>query len=201
MTKRIRKYSRVPLCENYDFDKHDPAFEAAANHWGGFYAHDVDPDILKAIGFEESTLGYGDDAIDIMTVGNNDDFIIPQLKGLTSGTKLDHTTATWTRQFEFLADASVRYFDYQDAAEAPAPAAIKWATCWLYHKAQISNLAENNPPTYAEFGGWRTWEKSVENYGPNDAYLGRVEGPWKRGIQASPNLYLWPVLTNQKARK
>jgi hypothetical protein len=41
----------------------------------------------------------------------------------------------------------------------------------------------------------------VSFYGPNTAYLGVVEGPWKRGRKDSTGIFLWPVLTNQKARK
>jgi hypothetical protein len=74
--KRIRKYAQVPENGNVDFNVHDREFELAAESWGAFYQHPVDPDILKAIGFQESTLGYGDDRTDIMTIGNAGDHVL-----------------------------------------------------------------------------------------------------------------------------
>jgi hypothetical protein len=200
VTKRIRKYARVPESGNVDYDKHDKAFEAAAESWGTFYENAVNPDILKAVGFQESQLGYqANEHIDIMTVGNAGDHVLDAF----------HRVAGYNNEKEAIPDASglngfaIRYLHYPDANKNSVREAIHWGTCWLYHKAQKGKFGSSpgNPPFDTKFNGWNSWETAVSFYGPNTAYLGVVEGPWKRGKKESTGIYLWPVLTNQKARK
>lgn len=204
--KRMRKYASLPSSQNHDLNQHDEAFEDAANHWGGVYQHQVDDvERLKAMGMAESELGLTD-ATDILTVGNNDDFVIPRLKGLTSGVRLNGATATWTKEFEFLPNSGgyePSYYDYQDASKATSAIAIKWGVCWFYKKGMISALDSNNPPTYAKFDGWRTWESTTTRYngGGVDNYLERVNRAMKEGRHPSnANLYIWPLKSNKMAR-
>ena len=205
--KRMRKYASLPSSQNHDLNQHDVAFVNAANHWGGVYQHQVDDvERLKAMGMAESDLGITD-AVDILTVGNNDDFVIPRLKGLTSGVRLNGTTETWTKEFEFLPNGAggyaSSYYNYQDASKDSAPIAIKWGTCWFYKKAMISGLDPNSPPTYSKFDGWRTWESATTRYngGGVNNYLERVNRAMKEGKHpTTANLFLWPLKTNKKAR-
>lgn len=209
VTKRIRKYARVPESENVDFDKFDPAFRAAAEFWSVFYDHLVDDDILKAIGFQETTLGYGDDAVDIMTVGNAGDSSLLILRGEPDNVEKEAVP-------DGNGGMTIRILDYDAASKLPALIAIHWGTCWLYHKAQRDRFVSDpgNPPFYVRFSGWNSWETAVSYYGPNLEYLGVIEGPWKRGrrdstttpsgsVQLTPTNYnyLWPILTNRRSRK
>lgn len=213
--KRIRKYARVPEMQDVDFDGLDNAFVAAAEYWGAFYQHPIDPDVLKAVGYQESTLGFGDDPTDIMTVGNPGDNVLNILRkenGRQEVEAIPNGTNGWT----------IRYLDYDDADEGPdAATAIHWGTCWLYHKAQKGQLINDsdNPPHYVTLSGWNTWEDAVGFYGPGTPYRGVIEGPWKRGRKDSTTdrnaanqvyermladedvIYLWPILTNQRTRK
>ena len=202
VTQRIRKYALVPENGNVDYDKHDKAFESAAQSWGLFYGNLVEPEILKAIGYRETELGYqANEHIDIMTVGNAGDHILDRF----------HRAPGYSDEKEAIPDEngingfSIRYLNYPDASKSTAPIAIRWATCWLYHKAQKGKFQSSpgNPPFDTEFSGWNSWETAVSFYGPNTSYLGLVEGPWKRGInsEGGVNIYLWPVLSNRKSRK
>lgn len=205
--KRMRKYASLPSSQNHDLNQHDKALVDAANHWGGVYQHPVDDvERLKAMGMAESDLGITD-AVDILTVGNNNDFVIPRLKGQTSGVKLNGTTETWTKEFEFLPNGAggytPSYYNYQDASKTSAPIAIKWGTCWFYKKAMISSLDPNGPPTYSKFDSWRTWESATTRYngGGVNNYLERVDNAMKEGKHpTTPNLFLWPLKSNNKAR-
>ena len=200
VTKRIRKYANLPSNPNHDLNQHDQAFVDAADHWNGAYQHQMDDiERIKAMGMAESELGITD-AVDILTVGNNDDFVIPRLKGLTSGIKLNGQPETWTREFEFVPDGtgqySRRFYNYQDAARTPARTAIKWGVCWFYKKAMISRED-------ASFGGWRSWDPATTRYngGGVSNYLERVNRSMKEGRHpSSTTLYIWPILSNKKAR-
>ena len=217
VTKRIRKYARRPENNNADFDRHDKAFIDAAEAWGTFYNNPLDPDILKAMGMQESTLGYGTTpTADILTInygGNDQDHVLAILhKEHTTNEKeaIPGGDNGWT----------IRWLDYDDAAAGSARAAIHWGTCWLFHKAQKGRFvsATNSPPHYSTFGGWNTWETAVGYYGPNPVYLGVIEGPWKRGRRDSTTgkiggvwkrvdfaegnfEYIWPILSNKRPRK
>ena len=208
---RIRKYARVPENGNVDYDKHDESFESAAKTWGTFYNNPVNPDVLKAIGFQETQLGYqSNEHIDIMTVGNTDDNILDYF----------HRTAPYNTMKEAIPDPNgmngftIRWLHYADANKDSVGQAIYWGTCWLYQKAQKGrHVSEpNNPPFGTKFAGWNSWETAVRFYGPNTSYQGVIEGPWKRGrhdstttrtgsIAIDPPIYIWPILSNHKARK
>jgi len=217
VTKRIRKYARRPENNNADFDKNDKAFVDAAEAWGSFYKNPLDPDILKAMGIQESTLGYGETpTTDILTInygGNDQDHVLAILHKEHATNEREAIPGGdngWT----------IRWLDYDDAAAGSARVAIHWGTCWLFHKAQKGRFvsAPNSPPHYVTFGGWNTWETAVGYYGPNPVYLGVIEGPWKRGRRDSTTgkvggvwkkidfaesnfQYLWPILTNHRPRK
>ena len=213
VSKRIRKYARLPEINDADFDRFDIAFESAATYWGAYYEHPVDADVLKSIGFQESTLGYGDDPVDIMTIGNVDDGCLLVLRGNPGHTEKEAIPAA-------IGGMEVRIMDYDDADESPAATAIHWGTCWLFHKAQKGRFEADsgNPPYYVRFTGWNPWDTAIGYYGPNPVYLGVIEGPWKRGRKDSTTgkvndewvkidfpvnqyKYLWPILTNSRSRK
>ena len=216
VNKRIRKYARTAANGNADFDKHDPAFQFAAGYWGAYYDYSLDPDIPKAMGMQESSLGYGGTAVDILTINKD-------------GQDLDHVLAILRKEYttnekEAVPDGnggwSIGWLDYDDAAASSAPVAIFWGTCWLYHKAQKGRFvsAPDQPPHYVTFAGWNSWDIAIGHYGPNPVYLGVIEGPWKRGRRdsttgkvngvwakidlAEANFeYLWPILSTQRPRK
>jgi hypothetical protein len=217
VTKRIRKYARRPENNNADFDKHDNAFQDAAEFWGSFYQHPIDPDITKAMGMQESTLGFGltptDDILTINAGGNDLDHIQAILRR-------EHTTNEKEAILDENEDWQIRWLDYDEADATSARTAIHWGTCWLYHKGQKGKFtsAPDNPPHYVTFSGWNTWETAVSYFGPNIVYLGVIEGPWKRGRRDSTTgivngvwtkidfdennyQYLWPILSNHRVRK
>jgi hypothetical protein len=202
VVKRIRKYALVPEELDNDYQIHDQSFELAASYWGDFYEHNVDPDILKAIGYRESQLGYqANESIDIMSVGNVGDHVLDYF----------HREPNYDILKEAYPDPaglngfSIRFLHYSDAAESPAQVAIHWGVCWLYQKAQKGQhvLELTNPPFGTKFAGWNSWETAVSYFGPNQSYINDVEPLWKMGfnLEAAVKLYFWPVLTNARARK
>ncbi len=73
----VRKYATPS--QYRDYNQYDAEFVTAADYWGEFYQHPVDPDLLKAVGIVESDLGNSSD--DIMAMGG--DGAVPILRGET----------------------------------------------------------------------------------------------------------------------
>jgi len=177
----VRKYAAPPPYN--DYNQHDSEFVEAAEYWGDFYQHPVDPDLLKAIGIVESDLG--NTSGDIMAMGK--DGAVPVLRGDVS-------------PLEYEADIpnnTVRPLEYPEAEVS-----IYWATCWLYHKAQRILVNPSPPPLYIP-GDWHDWDTAAEDYNIGDAehYLGKLHRAYLDGMHPRNDIYLWPILTNGEARR
>ncbi len=179
----IRQYATP---QQHDYNQYDDEFIEAAEDWGNFYQHAVDPDLLKAMGMTESNLGLLSD--DIMQIGNPGDHTLD---------KLHYEPGHQEREVD-IPNNSTRPLNYPRAV-----ADIYWGTCWLYHKAQIISENSSPEPPYVP-DGWCDWDTAVERFngGGTMGYLDRVHRAYLGGVHpTTEDIYLWPILTNKEARR
>ncbi|MCB1130051.1 MAG: hypothetical protein KDN05_02915 [Verrucomicrobiae bacterium] len=206
VAKRIRKYASLPSSIGHDLDRHDQEIIAAAEHWEGVYMHAVDTvDRIKAIGMAESELGLTDEN-DIMTIGNAGDHVLDTFRNVPPYDKFP--SAGLALREVVIANNSTKMLSYPNADEQPPGVAILYGTCWLYQKASRIAVNPNYDPgnpkqPYYIPGAWRDWDDATERYNgggvPN--YLERIHRSLYEGSHPTiPNLFIWPVLTNDIAR-
>jgi hypothetical protein len=192
---RIRKYAELPSDPGYDLNQHDDAFVTAAGYWGSVYLHDVDPELLKAIGMAESEIGLiGTD--DIMTIGNPGDATLEKIRGTPPYDQFPVAE----REVD-IPNNTTRRLSYPQADATPPATAILYGTCWLYHKAQSILDNPSPPPAYIP-GSWRTWDDAVTafNGGGVQNYLERVHKALLQGRHPTASAYIWPLKTDGRAR-
>lgn len=176
----IREYTYRGVNGQEDYNKFNKAIIAKTDFWNSQFLNDtnppeeiLDPNLVKAIIFQESRMGYDEDArINIMQVGNAGD---PSLKTLRGELK-----EYWIH------DGKKILLEYNDARINNEDDSIKWGIRWLYHKAQ--GITVNNKRY------WLPWREAVKKYGPpNDKYVNNVWDIYIRGIdkRSKPSLKLW----------
>jgi len=199
VTKQIREYGYDN--SGYNFNQYDEAFQTAYDYWGGFYSYPIDDvDRLKAMGMDESSLGqtlaYPGGADDIMSYGWTLDPDIHVLHNDPTYVDENGVTQAVPPEREYVPSLGAsRQIYYPAAATTPPATAIYWATCELYHKAQVFDGSGN-------FRFWRSWDSATTKYnggGVND-YLTRVHRVMLEGETPDGRSYLWPIETDFSAR-
>lgn len=179
----IRQYTYKGVYGNEDYNKFDMAIKKATDHWNGEFLEEtdpvqeiLDPNLVKAMIFQESRMGYGEGAgINIMQVGNKGDASLKTLRGILK--------EYWIHNGKEV------LLKYDDAIINKPEDNIKWGVRWLYHKAQY--IGDNGKRH------WRTWQEAVKKYGPpNEKYSNNVWDIYLKGIdkRSKPPLKLWNIV-------
>ena len=165
----IRPYLYRGTNGQEDYNRYDTDIAAETNYWNDKFKNDIDPvqeildpNLVKAMIFQESRMGYGEEAgINIMQVGNDGDASLKTLRG--------ELKEYW------LHDGKEVLLKYDDAIINKPKDSIKWGIRWLYHKAQwIGNDGKRH---------WNSWREAVKGYGPpNEEYSNNIWDIYTRGI-------------------
>lgn len=189
----IRAYRPGPKGE--DYNRFDGVIHETVAFWNAeFLSQDypppqpLDPNLVKAMIYVESLVGYGAGQSaypDVMQVGNVND---PGLHTLNNDGWVDPHTSDVAREYEWR-NGRREVLDYHGEANARKDSqSIKWGIRWLYHKAQrIKN------------GGgrfWQSWEQAVKDYsgGGDPDYLKKVYKIYKNGMDLKGTTLWLPVL-------
>jgi len=187
-TKVIQKYKDEKF--GRDYNQLDQSILDAVNYWNDFFSRQqyppiqlLDPNLVKAIIYRESTLGYyknNNGEVDVMQVWNPLDPAQPTLLGKTPESEFIDTN---TVEFIHNTYPSNVVPDVSTSEES-----IFWGVRWLYHKAQF--LSDLIKPYRRE---WRTWENAIYNYNASDnveEYVKEVFSIYKNGVDLEGNV-LW----------
>jgi len=164
-----------------DYNRYDTIIQNVVDYWNGEFLRDsdapqelLDPNLVKAIIYQESRMGYDPVAgINVMQVGNQGD---PSLKTLRG--ELPEYWIHNGKQQLLKYDAHVK--EIKDS--------IYWGVRWLYHQAQGIT---NDNRRY-----WRTWREAVYRYGPNtQKYTNSVWNIYTKGIAVEKKniIKLWTI--------
>lgn len=184
----IRKFKSLP---DRNYNRFDREIEEATFFWNNFYRKQVspppnllDPNLVKAVIYRESRLGYFPNAeiIDVMQVWDE--------ANPAKGTLLGNNPES-----ELINPNTVDFIHLHYPRTAPIPKveypkdSIFWGVRWLYHKAQrLTNL---DGPYQRE---WLDWEQAIRNYNANEkiveAYLREVYSVYENGTDLESNI-LW----------
>ncbi len=147
-----------------DYNRFDVEIANAVGQWNDEFLNQeyppltpLDPSLVKAMIFQESTMGYSKKKrghVDIMQVGTPGD---PALHTLNNDGWIYPDTGKIARENEWK-DGKVQVLDCHGEANVETwRDSLKWGVRWLYHKAQY--IEDNRRK-------WFTWEKAVKRYGP-----------------------------------
>ena len=176
-----------------DYNKLDEYILSAVNYWNDFFSKQqypppqpLDPNLVKAIIYRESTLGYDEDSngkIDIMQVWDENN---PAKPSFLQDPKFPAN--------EFVNENEENNISYSYPKDRIPPdvttteESIFWGVRWLYHKAQsLPNLIK---PYKRD---WETWNGAIYNYNSSDnveAYIQEVFSIYEKGIDDEGNV-LW----------
>ncbi|PKL72531.1 hypothetical protein CVV26_00780 [Candidatus Kuenenbacteria bacterium HGW-Kuenenbacteria-1] len=176
----IRKYIYKSINGKEDYNRFNEVIVANTDFWNNQFLNDtdppeeiLDPNLVKAIIFQESRMGYDENAgKNIMQVGNVGD---PSLKTLRGELK-----EYWIHNGK---EILLKYDNAQINNENDS---IYWGIRWLYHKAQ--GITKDNKRY------WLSWREAVKKYGPNnDKYVNNVWDIYTKGVdkRSKPLLKLW----------
>jgi len=176
-----------------DYNKLDEYILSAVNYWNDFFSKQqypppqpLDPNLVKAIIYRESTLGYDEDnngKIDVMQVWDENN---PAKPSFLQDPKFPAN--------EFVNENEENNISYSYPKDRIPPdvttteESIFWGVRWLYHKAQsLPNLIK---PYKRD---WETWNGAIYNYNSSDnveAYIQEVFSIYEKGIDDEGNV-LW----------
>jgi len=174
-----------------DYNKLDEYILSAVNYWNDFFSKQqypppnlLDPNLVKAIIYRESTLGYdkrNNGKIDVMQVWDENNPAKLALLGKTPESEFIDSNTTEFIHNIYPPDMVV---DVSTPKES-----IFWGVRWLYHKAQ--SLPDLIKPYRRE---WKTWEGAIRGYNANplivEAYIKEVFSVYEKGIDDEGNI-LW----------
>ncbi len=183
-----------------DFNRFDTEIAQAVGYWNDEFLGQeyppnapLDPDLIKAMIFQESTMGYSKKErghVDIMQVGTSGD---PALHTLNNDGWIYPDTGKVARENEWK-DGKVQVLDYHGEANVETwRDSLKWGVRWLYHKAQYVSSGVRH---------WHSWEKAVKLYGPQtkkeqkqetSAYQQKVLNIFYHGITPD-STRLWSII-------
>lgn len=165
----IRPYTYKGVNGQEDYNKFDTAIKTATDHWNNEFLKDtyppeeiLDPNLVKAMIFQESRMGYGEGAgINIMRVGVAGDASLKTLRG--------ELKEYWIHNGKKI------LLKYDDAQVSKEEDSIKWGIRWLYHKAM--GVTTDNKRS------WHAWREAVKRYGPpNEKYSNNVWDIYTKGV-------------------
>lgn len=188
-TQTIQKYQDNKF--HRDYNKLDEYISSATDYWNSFFSKQqypldklLDPNLVKAMIYRESTLGYdknNNGAIDVMQVWNPLDPAQSTLLGKTP-------------ESEFIDPNKIDFIHNAYPPEifpnvTTQKESIFWGVRWLFHKAQ--HLPDLINPYRRE---WRTWEDAIRNYNANpelvEDYVKEVFSIYENGVDLKGNV-LW----------
>lgn len=188
----IRPYRLGPNGE--DYNRLDTLIEKEVEAWNKQFFSQVypppkllDPDLVKAIIYVESTIGYGYGEYypaypDVMQVGNPSD---PAIHTLKNDGWVDPKTGVVARENEWV-DGYTKVLEYKEADVKSVEDSIKWGIRWLYHKVQYIEEGKRQ---------WFSWEEAVRRYngGGDPNYFDKVNKIYRNG-RTLGGVTLWILL-------
>lgn len=188
----ITSYKNPP---GRDYNQLDQLILDAVSFWNDFFTQEKDPppipldaNLIKAIAYRESRLGYypNQEIIDVMQVWDPQNPAIDALLGKTAAN-------------EFISPSQIGplNYSYPDFAKVPKVDARKeslfWGVRWLYYKAQYL-LEDENGLVRPYVRKWRSWKEAVKAYNGNpkivEEYIAEVFSVYEKGVDLEGNI-LW----------
>lgn len=177
--KELRQYTYHGTTRKEDYNRYDGIIKEVVAKWNKEFCDDtlpppepLDPNLVKAMLYQESRMGYDRMAgINMMQVGNKGDPSLKTLRGILKEYWIHH--------------GKLEQLKY-DAQVTSVEESIIWGTRWLYHKAyeNVSNVKRS----------WRPWKEAVKRYGPpRESYIENVWSIYEKGIKKEKNtsIKLW----------
>ncbi|MBI5465060.1 hypothetical protein HY946_00425 [Candidatus Gottesmanbacteria bacterium] len=189
---KITPYKNPP---GRDYNQLDQFIWETVGFWDNFFAQQenpppipLDPNLVKAIVYRESRLGYYPDSqiVDVMQVWDPQNPAKDALLGKTVA-----------NEFISHQEISPLIYSYPDFAKVPKVDTRKeslfWGVRWLYYKAQYLLEGENGlVRPYAR--KWRSWKETVKAYNGNpeivEEYVNEVFSVYEKGTDLEGN-NLW----------
>lgn len=184
---KIKKYTYRGPANNRDYNRYDDLIIKTVAYWNKEFFNDVyppdeplDPNLVKAMIFQESNMGYGKNVpIDVMSMGNPRD---------NSLNILNHKTESPEHEVK---NGKIWNLNYEGQAKVNSVYdSIYWGVRWLYHKAQEVNKTLDKRT-------WLSWQAAVEKYGPpNGLYINNVWSIYTNGLsnREKPAIKLWTLI-------
>lgn len=178
-----------------EYNRFDQFILEAVSFWNDFFMRQqnppplpLDPNLVKAVVYRESRLGYYPDEkiIDIMQVWDPQNPAKDALLGKSVAN-------------EFISSSKIGHPSYSyPVSETPPKVespreSIFWGVRWLYHKAQY--LLEDKKKLVKPYvRKWRSWKEAVASFNGNpkvvDEYVSEVFSVYEKGIDLEGNT-LW----------
>ncbi len=186
--KKIKKYIYKGILNNENYNRYDDLIINAAAHWNEEFFSEIyspneplDPNLIKAIIFQESRVGYdknNNGNINVMQVGNY------------SGPSLDVLNGKGEKSEYELRNGNLWEVNYKGEAKVEKVYdSIYWGVRWLYHRAQwIGDDKKRH---------WFSWKDAVKRYGPGtQEYADNVRNIYMQGFdnRNNPPLKLWIII-------
>ncbi len=191
---KIQPYKDDKFGRGYNrFDNH--IFEAVL-FWNDFFSKQdypipipLDPNLVKAIIYRESRLGYFPDkhVVDVMQVWDPENPARSALLGETAANEFIDSQKIGHMKYSYPSD------QIPLKVETPKES-IFWGVRWLYHKAQYLLQKDDGTLVIPYERKWRSWGETVLAYNGNpklvDSYLKEVFSVYEKGVD-SENNKLW----------
>jgi len=191
----LKHYNLGPQGE--DYNRFNTEINDQVTYWNNEFSKQqfppstpLDPNLVKAIMYVESEMGYGDDPTgqpafpDVMQIGDENN---PAIHTLNNDGWIDPITKIVARENVWDIDGSVT-MDYKGEAQINTVSdSIYWAVRWLYHKAEIILNNGNRQ--------WRTWKDTLLLYngGGDPDYKEKVNNAYKKGMGRN-RFKLWSLI-------
>jgi hypothetical protein len=181
------------VLKGQDLNKFDNEIADEVYNWNKEFAYQqlppdtlLDPSLVKAMIYVESTMGYGipKNDNDIMQVAHPDD---PALHTLNNDGWISPETTKVARENEWI-NGKVQTLDYHGEAKVLTTRdSIHWGVRWLYHRAQSIEGRGRE---------WFDWKEAVRRYGPGkNLYEEKVWSIYTKGIVSNTiKLWSWVLL-------
>lgn len=181
---------------NRDYNQLDEYIIEAADFWNNLFQTQVypppellDPNLVKAMLYRESRLGYFPDKniTDVMQVWDPENPARDAILGKTPANEFINQDKIGHLSYSYPADRIPPKIDSREES-------IFWGVRWLYHKAQY--LLENDDGTLSTLyiRKWRSWKEAVRSYNGNpklfEEYIKEVFSVYEKGVDLEGNV-LW----------
>ncbi len=189
---KLREYKDNKF--NRDYNQLDDYIIKATDFWNNFFLNQMyppieslDPNLIKAIIYRESRLGYypDKDIIDVMQVWDPSNPAKDAILGKTSAN-------------EFISSNKVGHisYGYPDGKTPPSvdscEDSIFWGVRWLYHKSQYLLEDDKGVLETPYIRKWRSWKEAVRSYNGNpkivEEYIKEVFSVYEKGVDLEGNI-------------